>query len=201
LAAQNPSGRIVMPRTQISNVRYVPLISSLGRPVGIRVTYDVEFSQAGRHNPELSIYAEDKEDSSLGRYPLRPLKSTIHPVPREAYAPFKEAQEIPRLLAQRAEFLYEAGVTYTFALELVPRFVSFQPDSDTRCLVHEGSPYGVEAQKAFARLLMRTAPTTYRVNIADMAFQGRIDNFIGEGTFHAGFVAEGLSECERIPER
>jgi hypothetical protein len=31
-------------------------------------------------------------------------------------------------------------------------------------------------------------------------FEGRIDNLYGEGTFYRSFVAEGLSECERIPE-
>jgi hypothetical protein len=200
LAAGNPSGRIVMPRPRVSNVTYASFVSPSGRSLGIRVTYDVEFSQAGRYNPNLRIHAEDREDTSIGRYPLRPLKNTIQPVPRETYAPYQEAQEISGLLAHRADFLYETGITYRFMLELVPEFVMMHRNSTIPCLVHEGSRYNSAARTAFARMLARNAPTTYRVFIGGTAFEGRIDNFYGEGTFYRSFVAEGLTECERIPE-
>jgi hypothetical protein len=200
LAAGNPSGRMGMPRTHVSNVTYLPFVSPSGRPLGIGVTYDVEFSHAGRYNPELRIFAADREDTSVGRYPLRPLKSAIQPAPRETYAPYKEAEEIPGLLAHRADFLYETGIRYKFALELVPAFVMMHRNSTIPCLVHEGSRYNSAAQKAFVRMLARDAPTTYRVFIGRTAFEGRIDNLYGEGTFYRSFVAEGLSECERIPE-
>ena len=200
LAAGNPSGRIVMPLTHVSNVTYAPLVSPSGRPLGIRVTYDVEFSQAGRYNPGLRIFAEDKEDTSVGRYPLRPHKSTIQPVPRETYAPYKEAEEIPGLIAHRADFLYETGIKYKFALELFPEFVMTHRNSTIPCLVHQGSRYNDAAHEAFARMLARDAPTTYHVFIGGTAFEGRIDNFYGEGTFYRSFVSEGLSACERIPE-
>lgn len=200
LAAGNPSGRIVMPRTHVSNVTYAPFVSPSDRLLGIRVTYDVEFSRAGRYNPVLRIFAADRDDTSVGRYPLRPLKSTIQPTPHETYAPHNEAEEIPGLLAYRADFLYEAGITYNFALELVPEFVSMHRNSTTPCLVHEGSRYNSTAQKAFARMLARDVPTLYRVFIGGTAFEGRIENFYGEGTFYRSFGAEGLSECERVPE-
>jgi hypothetical protein len=67
------------------------------------------------------------------------------------------------------------------------------------CLVHEGpgTRYSSAAHEAFARMLARDRPTTFRVFIAGTAFEGRIDNFDGEGAFYRSFVAEGLGECER----
>jgi hypothetical protein len=199
LAAGNPSGRIVMPRSRVSNVTYAPLVSASHRPVAIRVTYEVEFSQAGRYNPTLHIYAEDREDTSVRLYPLRPLKSTIQPVPREPYAPYDAAQT-PGPFAHHPDHLYEAGIRYRFEVELVPEFVSLHRDSTIPCLVHEGNRYDSTARKAFARMLAREAATTYRVSIGLTAFAGRIDDFYGEGTFYRSLVAGGFTECERIVE-
>jgi hypothetical protein len=93
----------------------------------------------------------------------------------------------------------ETGIKYKFTLELVPEFVMKHRYSTTPCLVHEGPQYNSAAHQAFTRMLARDAPTTYRVFIGLTAFEGRIDNFYGEGTLYRSFVAEGLSECERIP--
>jgi hypothetical protein len=201
LAAENPGGRIVMPRTRISNVTYAPFVSSSDRVIGIRVTYDAEFSQAGRYNPKVRLYAEDREDYQPARFPLRPLKSSIQPVPRETYAPYKAAEDMLALLAQRADFLYEAGVRYRFSVDLVPSFVGLQRYGTAPCLAHETSHFESAAGKeAFARMLARVGPTTYRLSIGLTAFQGRIDGFPGEGTFYRSFMAEGVTECERFSE-
>ena len=49
-------------------------------------------------------------------------------------------------------------------------------------------------------MLAREAATTCHVYIGHTAFAGRIDGFYGEGTFYHSLVADGLAECERIPE-
>ena len=196
IAVDNPTGRITLPRTRIANVRYAPLVSGSGNPLGLTVTYEAEFSQAGRYNPELRIYAEDRADSSIGRRPLHPLPSTILPVPNETYAPLKEAEEIPGLLAHRADFLYQAGTRYQFAVEVVPDFVKVLRDRITPCLWKRPPRSGEQERNAFARQLTREEPTTYRVWIGGRAFEGRIDGFYGEGTLFRSFVADGLAECE-----
>jgi hypothetical protein len=196
IVVDNPTGRIALPRTRIANVRYAPLVSGTGNPLGLKVTYEAEFSQAMRYNPELRIYAEDKADSAIGRHPLHPLRSTIQPVPHETYAPLKEAEEIPGLLAHRADFLYKAGTRYQFAVEVVPDFVKVLRDRITPCLWKQPPRYSEHERKAFARQLTQEEPTTYRVWIGGRAFEGRIDGFYGEGTLFRSFVAEGFAECE-----
>jgi hypothetical protein len=197
IAVANPSGRIVMPRTRVMNVRYAPFRSHAGRPLGLRIMYDVEFSQAGRYNPEVRIYAEDKEDTAIGRNPLHTLRSTIRPLPHETYAPLKEAEEIPGLLAQRADFLYEAGTRYTFMVEMVPDFVKVLRDGVTPCVWKQAPLHSPHEQRAFARRLARREPTTYTVWIGgDDTFEGKIDGFYGEGTLYDSVIAEGFAECE-----
>jgi hypothetical protein len=49
-------------------------------------------------------------------------------------------------------------------------------------------------------MLASEGPTTYRVSIGRDAFEGRVDNFHGEGTFYQGFVAEGTPDCEEWPK-
>jgi hypothetical protein len=189
IVVDNPTGRIPLPRTRIANVRYAPLVSGTGNPMGLKVTYEAEFSEAGRYNPELRIYAEDKADSVIGRHPLHPLRSTIQPVPHETYAPLKEAEEIPGLLAHRADFFYKAGTRYQFAVEVVPDFVKVLRDRITPCLWKQPPRYSEHERKAFARQLTREEPTTYRVWIGGRAFEGRIDG------------SAALARAMRIPFR
>lgn len=195
LVAANPSGKIVVPRFEVSNVTYAPLLSPNGLPVGLRMSYDVEFSKRGRYAPGLRVFAEDKEDIIVGRNPLHPLKNTIVPVPRKAHAPDEEAEEVPGLLAQLTDYIYDGHTRYQFTLELVPNFIIIGRDRLTLCVFHQRFRLERDAAKAFARMAANEGPTSYRVAIGGSTFEGRIENFYGEGTFYRNFVAEGVQDC------
>lgn len=195
LVAANPSGRIVMPRTRVSNVRYAPVLSATGRLLGLRLMYDVEFSQNGRNNPEVHVFAEDKEDFILGRNPLHAVKSTIDPLPHLYWAPDREPEDIPGLLAQRADFLYKAGTRYRFTADFVPDYVSVKRDKTTPCIYLPFRSGDDPESKALARRLTNLGPTTYRVAVGFTMFEGIIDEFSGEGTFYQNFRAEGVRDC------
>jgi hypothetical protein len=195
LVAGNPDGKIVIPRFQVSNVTYAPLLAPGGRPVGLRMSYDVEFSTAGRYRPELRVFAEDKEDFIVGRNPLHPLESTIVPRPRKAHSPDEEAEYVPGLLAQLTDYIYEAGTHYRFTLELLPNFIVLDRDKTTLCVIHQRFRLERDPARAFARMVANEGPTTYRVSIGGNAFEARIANFYGEGTFYRNFVAEGGRDC------
>ncbi len=194
VAAANPNGTITMPRTRVSRVVYAPLLSAAGDAIGLRVAYDIEFSKKGRYNPDVRVFAEHKDDTITGLNDLRPLRSTIDPVPHEYYAPEKEREEIPGLLAQRADLLYEAGTRYRFTVDLVPRYVSLERDKSTRCLsLH----FERDPAKALARVLAHQGLTTYRVTIGFTMFEGRIDSFDDEGALYQNFRTDGVLDCQR----
>jgi hypothetical protein len=194
VAAANPNGTITMPRTRVSHVEYAPLLSAAGRPIGLRVAYDIEFSQKGRYNPEVRVFAEHKGDTITGLNNLRPLRSTIDPLPHEYYAPEKEREDIPGLLAQGTDLLNEAGTRYRFTADLVPSYVSLERDKSTRCL---SLGFEYDPPKALARVLAHQGSTTYRVTIGFTMFEGSIESFHDEGALYQNFQTEGVVDCKR----
>jgi hypothetical protein len=104
---------IVMPRTRVSNVMYAPYFSKTGRQLGLRITYDIQFSQDGYFNPELDIFLDYKKEDWRGRIDMKPLTGSIEPKPEEAGSP----QVQPHMLAYGAGYLYKADTTYHFTAE------------------------------------------------------------------------------------
>jgi hypothetical protein len=188
---------IVMPRVEISKAMYAPLLSPAGHPIGVRVTYDVEFSLAGRYNPEMRVHPEYLDDSTLGGSDqMRVLDSRLQPLPRQAHAPHAPAgtSDRPSVLAYGADFLYEARTVYHFTVELVPSFINPIGRSTKPCVAHQRL-HTAKAQATFAKRLSTDGPTTYRVYIGGEAYEGRIDNFLAEGTIYRNFVTEAVQEC------
>jgi len=197
--AANAAVPLVMPRLEVSKVMYAPLLSAGGRSIGVRITYDVEFSQAGEYNPQLSVYAGNPEENGiLGQ--MRVVNSSLEPLPRLAHAPHELAGTNHRdsVLAYGADFLYEARQIYHFSVDLVPGFIAPGSGGSPACIWREGFHTTRDPEKAFASLLSREGPSMYRVSIGGEAFEGRIENFAGEGTLYRSFVAEGTQDCPQI---
>jgi hypothetical protein len=194
LVAQNPTGVIVMPRTQVSHVMYAPLLSAAGRPIGIRITYDVEFSENGRSDPSVLVLPEDGEGFIGHSNPLHPLRSRIEPSPHEVHAPEKEPQDIPGLFAQRADFLYDAATRYRFSLELVPDHIILDKDNTTVCVLDQRLRPEPDRSRTLARIEAHEGPQTYRVSMGTL-FEGRIENFLGEGAMYRNLRLEGVRGC------
>jgi hypothetical protein len=197
LVLGSPAGSFALPRTRIFDVRYAPLMSDTGNPLGLTVTFGAEFSQAGRYNPALHLYAEDTPDFLFGRHPLRPLRSSIRPVPHDPHEPLKEAKAATiASLHYSPDFLYMAGLQYQFTVDMAPDFVGVLQDGFTPCLWKQ-PPLPGEDPKAFARRVAREEPTAYKVSIGGWeTFEGRIDGFYGEGALFRGFASQGLADCE-----
>ena len=139
--------------------------------------------------------AEHKDDVIIDLNSMRALRSTIEPSPHEVHAPEKEAEDIPGLFAQRADFLYEAGTRYRFTVDLVPGYVALERDKTTRCFSLHHFQSERDPSKAFARMLSREGTTSYRVSIGFTMFDGRIDSFSDEGALYRNFRTDGVLNC------
>jgi hypothetical protein len=195
----------VMPTVQVSNVTYAPFLSAAGRPLGIRVTYDVEFSAPGMYNPELRVEAEYPPSKQQLVTRMHVVNSSITPIPREAYQPWKEAETSEyrtTLLEVTAQFTYQERTVYHFMAELVPEFIVYNVDNTKQC-IHRQLYRGVPEKEArLLEILNSDAPGSYRVTISSTAgFLAKIDNFYGEGIFYRSFVAEGAPDCGPQPTR
>ena len=77
----NPDGVIVLPRIEVSNVMHEPYRSASGNTLGIRLSYDIEFSKAAVYSitPSVTPFFEDYD--LRGRVGMKIARDTIKPEP------------------------------------------------------------------------------------------------------------------------
>ena len=182
---------IVMPHLRVSNVMYAPFLSKAGRPLGVRITLDVEFSQDGYYNPELHIYPDYRNDDWRGRIDMKPLTGSIEPLPAEDGSP----QDRPHILAFGAGYLYRAGTTYHFTAEYIPDYVIQNEKKTKFCIWNQQYKYSPEMHAAWKAILASKAPTKYTLYINNTNFGGEILGLHPQGVLFKSFVAEGAKDC------
>lgn len=188
-------GVIVMPRTRVSNVMYASYLSKAGRPLGIRISFDVEFSEDGYYNPELHLVPAYKRGDWRGLIEMKALTGSIEPQPAESGEP----QTRPHILAYGAGYLYRGRTTYHFAAELVPDYI-VQNDKKTKlCIFRQKYKYIPSMQAAWRDILKSKAPTKYWLSIDNADFSGEIAGLHAQGTLFRSFVAEGAQDCGEQP--
>ena len=186
---------IVMPHVRVSNVMYAPFLSNAGRPLGVRITLDVEFSQDGYYNPELHIYPDYKNPDWRGRIDMKPLTGSIEPLPAEEGSP----QNQPHILAFGAGYLYRTHTTYHFTAEYVPDYVIQNEKKTKFCIWNQQYKYSPEMHAAWKAILSSKAPTKYTLYINNTNFGGEIEGLHPQGVLFNSFVAEGAKDCGAQP--
>ena len=184
-----------MPHLRVSNVMYAPFLSKAGRPLGLRITLDVEFSQDGYYNPELHIYPDYRNDDWRGRIDMKPLTGSIEPLPAEDGSP----QDRPHILAFGAGYLYRAGTTYHFTAEYIPDYVIQNEKKTKFCIWNQQYKYSPEMHAAWKAILASKAPTKYTLYINNTNFGGEILGLHPQGVLFKSFVAEGAKDCGAQP--
>ena len=186
---------IVMPRIRVFNVTYAPYLSKVGRPLGVRIDFDVEVSQDGYYNPELHVYPEYKNPDWRGRIQMKPLTGNIAPQPEEAGSPQSQAH----ILANGAGYIYRAGTTYHLTAEYVPDYI-FQNEKKTKfCIWNQQYKYSPEMHSAWKAILASATPTKYTLYISVPNFGGEIEGLDPQGVLLENFVAEGAKDCGEQP--
>jgi hypothetical protein len=194
-AKKNAGEMIVMPRIRVSNAMYAPYLSKEGRPLGLRITFDIEFSQDGYYNPELHLYPEYSNPNWRGRIDMNPLTGSIEPQPAEEGSP----QERRHILAYGAGYIYWTGTTYHFTAEYIPNYV-IQNDKKTKfCIWSQQYKYMPEMQSAWKAIMVSKAPTKYTLYINNTNFAGVIEGLHPQGTLLRNFTAEGAQDCGEQP--
>ena len=192
---KNAGETIVIPRMRVSNVMYAPYLSKAGRPLGVRITFDVEFSHDGYYNPELHVYPDYKNPDWRGRIDMKPLTGSIEPLPAEEGEP----QSRPHILAFGAGYLYRAGTTYHFTAEYIPDYVIQNEKKTKFCIWRQQYKYSPEQKAAWEAILASEAPTKYTLYINNSNFGGEIEGAHSQRALFQSFVAEGAEDCGEQP--
>jgi hypothetical protein len=191
---KNAPEMIVLPRTRVSNVMYAQYLSKSGRPLGLRITYDVEFSHDGYYNPELLLFLNYKNVEWRGRITMTTLTGSIEPKPEEPGAP----QDQPHV-GYGAGYLYKAGTTYHFTAEYIPDFVNYNENRSKFCINYQKNKYSPEAEAAFKEILANNTPSPYSIEIRNTDFVGVIEGLPSQSELLKSFVADGAKDCAPQP--
>ena len=187
-------GKIVMPRTRVFNVNYTPIFSPSGKPLGVRITYEVEFSQDGSYNPELGVLPDFENREWRGKMNMAVHDGSIEPKPIEESP---QVQSHP--LEYGAGYVYRANTTYHFTADLFPDYVIRNEQKTKFCLYNQQFNYDPSLTQARKAILASKAPITYRVSIKNSGFEGVIEKFYSHHELYNSFVAEGAVDCGPQP--
>lgn len=188
-AAAHPDGLIPLPRTQVSAIAYEPLASS-GGAIGMRLRYSVRFPSRQTITAVPHVFPVYSDFSWRGMVTMKPLTGTISPVPQMV-----GVQNLKDVIAYQAAATYQAGVTYTFIIDMIPDFV-FQGTQSGRFCIHEQE---FSNRALWNAMMASTAAIPYSVTINDTGTVANVPAFLPQRTFHESFAAGGAMDCGPVP--
>ncbi len=187
---RNPDGTITLPRVEVSDATYEPLVSERGNMIGLRLRYAVRVSRDGDYAFSPSVWPIYANENVRGKIEMQALAVNVDPFP-EGLSPMGGALQ----LRYGGGATYKAGTTYRLVVDMIPNF-AIQNAQRTRFCIMRSTFNGSPALEATWRALVTNdRPISYRTNIGWTTFKGRTDSFSGPGVFYQSFVKEGAQEC------
>jgi hypothetical protein len=189
-AADHPGGVLVFPRTQVSAIAYEPLTSPSGNPIGVRLRYSIRFPQRQTITAVPHVFPVYSESAWRGMVTMKPLTGAITPTPQMV-----GVQSLQDVIVYQAAATYQAGVTYSFIIDMIPDFV-FQGTLSGRFCVHEQK---FTNRTVWNALISSPAAIPYSLTINDTGTTANIPAFLPQRTFHENFAAGGAVDCGPVP--
>ena len=190
----NPDGVIVLPSIHVTNVIHEPYRSASGNTLGIRLSYDIQFSKAAVYAMTPSVNPFFENYDLRGRVSMKVAADTINPKPeplQERYSPGFHGFIMP---AQ-----YKSGVVYHFVVDMVPDYAIQNAASTKYCIYNRKFQISSKANGAWETLKTQDVPVRYLVSIKSTYFHGEIQGLYSQKTFYEGFLREGAQDCGPSP--
>ena len=121
---------------------------------------------------------------------MKPLAGTIAPAPQ-----MLGVQTLQDVIGYKASATYQAGVTYTFTIDMVPDFV-LQGTQTGRFCIYE---HKFTNRAPWEALIASRDAVPYLLTIADVEAVANIPAFFSQRTFYDSFVAGGARDCGPLP--
>jgi len=189
-AADHPGGVIVFARTQVSAIAYEPLLSPAGSPIGMRLRYSIRFPARQTITAVPHVFPVYSDFALRGMVAMKPLAGTITPAPHMV-----GVQSLQDVIVYQAAATYQAGVSYSFTIDLIPDFV-FQGTQTGRFCIHEQK---FTNRSVWNSLIASSAAIPYSLSISDTGTVANIPAFLPQRTFHESFTAGGATDCGPVP--
>jgi len=191
----NPDGVIVLPRIKVTNVMHEPYRSASGNTLGIRLSYDIEFSKAAVYSmtPSVDPFFEDYD--FRGSVSMKVAQDTINPRPE----PFQQQQYSPGFHGFVMPALYKNDVVYHFVVDMVPDYAIKNAAGTKYCIFNRKFQNTSRASSRWEALKTQGVPVRYLVRIQSVNFHGEIQGLYSQKTFYEGFLREGAQDCGPSP--
>lgn len=120
-ASKHPDGVIVMPRVEVSNVTYEPLLSEKDNRLGMRSRYDLRFSVDGDYAHSLQVFPFYEDNDVRGLVNMEVITEKIDPKPEPpSYATPQIHVDLNTLVRYGSEAWFKDAVVYHFSVDLIP---------------------------------------------------------------------------------
>lgn len=186
---KNADGTITLPRVEVSEATYEPLVSDRGNVIGLRLRYAIRVSHDGNYSLQpwvRPIYTKE----NLRSVEMHPIAVTADPLPEGLNAKTAELH-----LRYGGGSTYRAGKTYRFVADTIPSFAIQNAQKTRFCIMRsrfKGSP---ELEATWRSITISDQAVSYGTNIRWTTFAGRTGGFSGLGVFYRSFLKEGAQEC------
>jgi hypothetical protein len=190
----NPDGVIVLAHMQVTNVMHEPYKTASGNTLGIRLSYDIQFSKAAVYSmtPSVSPFYENLD--FRGSVAMKVAGNTINPQPEslpQQYPPGFHGFIMP---AQ-----YQSGVVYHFVVDMVPDFAIQNGARTKYCIYSRKFQNSSKASGMWETLKTQDVPVRYLVSIESVNFHGEIQGLYPQKTFYEGLLGERAQDCGPSP--
>jgi hypothetical protein len=188
-ASTYADGVISLSRPVVSPIAYEPFTASSGAPIGVRLRYTIRFAARQTIAAVPSVSPVYQSAAWRGMLRMKPLAGTVTPTPQLA-----GATSVQDVIRYRANATYEAGVTYTFTVDMVPDYV-IQGESGRFCLYLQP----VSPRSVFDAIVASQTPVPYSIVITDTGTAATIPAFHPQRVFYESFVQAGATDCGPTP--
>ena len=190
----NPDGVIVLPRMQVTNVMHEPYRSTSGNTLGIRVSYDVQFSKTGVYSMTPDVAPLFENFDFRGRVAMKVAAETIDPKPEAG-----EGQYAPGFHGSIMPAQYKSDVVYHFVVDMVPDYAIQNVARTKYCIFNRKFQISSKASGVWETLKTQEMPVRYLVSIWSVDFHGETQGYYSQKTFYEGFLREGAQDCGPSP--
>jgi len=190
----NPDGIVILPHMQVTNVMHEPYRSANGNTLGIRFSYDIQFSKAAIYAPTPSVIPFFENFDFRGSVRMKVGGDTINPRPefvQQLYPPGFHGFIMP---AQ-----YRSGVVYHFVVDMVPDYAIQNAAKTKYCIYNRKFQNSSKASGIWEALRTQDVPVRYLVSIESVNFHGEITGLYPQKEFYEGLLRERAEDCGPSP--
>lgn len=198
--AEHPDGVITLPQYEVTQATYEPFLSPGGNPWGMRLKFQVRFSQDGIYSISAGAYPDYEEFDYRGNVRLNVFRFQIDPMPKAPQLPPEFGHQLgdehlKGLLKNSSPASYQAGVTYRFVIDLLPNYILVDKTEKKFCILASEFDANSMSKNFWSFAKADAKPRPYRVSLDGLDFNARTEGFVTQKTLLEAFAKDGLREC------